>query len=368
MTKRRNPFLGVPRVTDRHGRTRWRFRGGLVDCYLPGEFGSVEFVAAHEAARQGKRPDGKPTHRSDPHGSFGWVIERYKGSGKLQQMAPITRRNLTLEIERFRVDHGHRIVTEMRPVHVERMMAKKVATPAAANRLLKLIRRLARYSIRLELIQTDATAGVAPYKTNPDGYHTWSDAEISRFRRQHGAGTKARLALELLLATGASRQDAARLGWQNVKEGRSAFKRGKTRQAVDLPIQPELWAELDQIAPDQMLFLTHGEGLPYKSESLGNWFREQCDAACLTGCSAHGLRKSGATRLANAGATENEIAAFLGHRTTNEARTYTKAADRGRLADGAFAKLQAADAAKTMSNPVGRLDNSGHKPQKQKGK
>ena len=47
--------------------------------------------------------------------------------------------------------------------------------------------------------------------------------------------------------------------------------------------------------------------------SVGNWFHDQCVAAGLPHCSSHGLRKSGATRLGNAGGTELEIMAFLGH-------------------------------------------------------
>lgn len=359
MTRPRNPCPGVTRSLDRRGRVRWRFRAGVVDCYLPGDYGSAAFTAADEAARQGKRPDGKATHRSDPHGMFGWVIERYKASGIMQTWAPIARRDLTLELERFCVDHGHRLVAEMRWPHVEKMMHRKAATPAAANKLLKLIRRLVRFSIRLELIQRHVTMGIKLRSVGLDGYHTWIDSELKRFRRCHDTGPEARLAFELLLSTGASRQDAVHLGWQNVKGGRIEFKRGKTAQALDLPILPELAAELAH--------LTHGKGRAYGAEGFGNWFRDQCDAAALKACSAHGLRKAGATRLAHAGCTETETMAFLGHRTPNEARSYAKAADRGRLADTAFHKLRVADTAEDVSNLRNRLDKAGFKPTNHKG-
>ena len=64
MTRRRNPYPGVTRATDRHGRVRWRFRRGRVDCYLPGPYGSEAFRAAYEAAVNGARPDGKATVRT----------------------------------------------------------------------------------------------------------------------------------------------------------------------------------------------------------------------------------------------------------------------------------------------------------------
>jgi hypothetical protein len=46
-------------------------------------------------------------------------------------------------------------------------------------------------------------------------------------------------------------------------------------------------------------------------ESLSNWFHDKCDAAGVPG-SARGLRKAGATRLANNGATVAQLEAIYG--------------------------------------------------------
>jgi hypothetical protein len=48
--------------------------------------------------------------------------------------------------------------------------------------------------------------------------------------------------------------------------------------------------------------------------------------------------------------------AFLGHRTTDEARTYTKKANRATLADSGMEKIRA-KREQNLSNPIGRLDN-----------
>jgi hypothetical protein len=98
-----------------------------------------------------------------------------------------------------------------------------------------------------------------------------------------------------------------------------------------------------------MLFITQEKRpIGYTVESLGNWFRDCCNAAGVPG-SLHGLRKAGATRLANAGATPDEIRAFLAHETNAQGATYTKAADRARLGDSGMAKL---------SNLPAKLDKS----------
>jgi len=78
-----------------------------------------------------------------------------------------------------------------------------------------------------------------------------------------------------------SRQALTRAGWQNVKAGRNTYRRGKTDVGADLPIMPELADELRNIPADRLLFLTHGaRNLPYKPETLGNWFRDTCGRRC----------------------------------------------------------------------------------------
>lgn len=180
-------------------------------------------------------------------------------------------------------------------------------------------------------------------KTNPDGHHTWTDAEVDRFLARHPAGSKARLVCLLALNTGMSRTDLSRLGWQHVtqKDGKAriAHKRAKTFVGADLPILPELAEELANLPKDRLLFITQdAKPIGYKPETLGNWFHDRCIEADVPG-SLHGLRKAGATRLADAGATEWEVAAYLAHKDTKEASTYTRKADRAKLADSGFAKL-----------------------------
>jgi integrase len=63
--------------------------------------------------------------------------------------------------------------------------------------------------------------------------------------------------------------------------------------------------------------------------------------AAPRGLSAHGLRKAGAARLAESGATDHEIMAWGGWKTLREVQRYTAAANRKRLAQRAAEKLEA---------------------------
>lgn len=363
--QRNNPFPGVSVAIDRHKRRRWRFRlKGKPTCYLPGAYGSAEFREAYEAAMASHPMPGAST-RSAPHGSFSWVIEQYLTTPDFQKIGKLYKRNLSLEFERFRTDYGNLPIASMRPDHVEKIIAKKAETPAAANKLLKLLRRLCRFAMRRQWISRDPTLGVKPYATNPDGYYTWTDADILKFEAHHGTVSKAVLAMRVMLYTGAARQDAAAMGWQNVKGERIEYRRHKTGGDVSLRLAlvPELLEVINPLPRDSMLFITWGkQGRGYNPETFGNWFKDMCRAAGLPAeANTHGLRKAGATRLANAGASEFEIMAFLGHKTPDEARTYVKAANRQTLADSALEKRN------RMSNRVKRLDIARAKSVKDKG-
>jgi integrase len=361
----KNPFPGVSRAPDRHGTVRWRLRlrKPRVDTYITGEYGSIEFRRVYEAALKGDASASARSHFE--HGTFDWLIEQYYRSPKWGKLASITQKNRRGEIESFRRSYGSLRVSTLRQAHVEKLIAKLAETPSAANKRLKLVRLLCRFAIRKGVIRVDPTIGVERYAENPDGYHTWSEEEIGIFERHHGVNSKAVLALRLILYTGAARQDAAAMGWQNFRDDRIFYRRGKTLGIVDLPVLDDLAEVLAAVPKDRMIFVSHGGGRAYTTESFGNWFHDQCIAAGLPQCSAHGLRKAGATRLADAGANELEIMAFLGHRTPNEARTYIRKANRKRLADRGMERLKKAKQEQTLSNLPEKLDKS---EQKREGK
>lgn len=80
--------------------------------------------------------------------------------------------------------------------------------------------------------------------------------------------------------------------------------------------------------------------------------QEWTDEAKLPHCSAHGLRKACARRLAEAGASAHEIGSITGHKTLALVQLYTEAAGREGMADSAIEKLLARPAAdRKLANP-----------------
>ena len=218
-------------------------------------------------------------------------------------------------------------------------MAKKNG-PTSANRLRKDLAELVNYAARRLGFKGPNPAKLADsVKVRSAGYHTWTDAEIAAYRDAHPSGTKPRLALEIILGTGAARSDAVALTRSNIKGGQIRYRRKKTGIAAELPIMSELAREIDHIPPGQMVLLTMESGTAYTPKGLSRLFPQWCKQAGLMGCSTHGLRKARARILAEAGATELEIMSYLAHATPKEAATYTAAANRAAMTTSAVAKL-----------------------------
>src|SRR5215471_3341101 len=66
-------------------------------------------------------------------------------------------------------------------------------------------------------LEVNPTIGVKLLKgkNDKDGFHTWTNEEITCFEKRWPIGTRERLALDLLLYTGLARGDVVRLGRQD---------------------------------------------------------------------------------------------------------------------------------------------------------
>jgi len=181
---------------------------------------------------------------------------------------------------------------------------------------------------------------VKAIRIKSSGHHSWTDVEIEQFERRHPVGSRARLALALLLYTGQRRGDVIRMGAQHIRDGFLHVRQEKTGAELTIPVHPELQMVLIATASGHLTFLTTQYGGPFKPQAFSTWFRQECDKAGLPHCSAHGLRKAAARSLAEAGCTAHEIASITGHATLAELVRYTKAVDQRRLAEAAMAKTR----------------------------
>ena len=130
------------------------------------------------------------------------------------------------------------------------------------------------------------------------------------------------------------------LGRQHFRDATITFRTAKTGQQIMIPLLPELASIISATKTGDLAFIATAHSRPMTKEGFGNWFKKACKAAGVPG-SAHGLRKAGATRAANNGATEAELRAIFGWgKRSREPAAYTERADRAKLAREAMGKLR----------------------------
>src|SRR5215467_8910756 len=322
---------------DRHGKPRFYFRRpGFESVPLPGLPYTPEFMRAYEAALVGQaRPRGAARTRP---GTMAALALSYFASPQFSALRSSSQYVYRHTIERLCKDHGDRRAADLRRDHVVKLMSRLAGKPHAANTLRRALRNLMTHAIDIGIRGDDPTRDVKAIRIKSGGHHSWTDLEIAQFERCHAIGSRARLAFALLLYTGQRRGDVIRMGPQHVRDGILRVKQEKTGIELAIPIHADLERALAASSSGHLTFLTTKYDRPFTAIGFSNWFRHECDAAGLPHCSAHGLRKAAARRLAEAGCTPHEIGAITGHVSLAELARYTKAVDQRRLAEVAMAK------------------------------
>lgn len=325
---------------DRHGRERIRFRKtGLATLYPKSEPGTDDFMTEYLSWKHS--PSVRAGQERAVPGTFDDLISRFYSSVAWKNIPKeSTRATYRGELERFRDKYGKRRVATMTARHVNKLMENMADTPAAANNLLKRLRTLFDYSILVGMRRDNPAKAVKSVKAKGDGFHEWTEAEIAKYRKHHPLGTKARLALEIFVCTAQRRSDAATMGEDPEKPGYVKVRQLKTDALLSIRIHRDLKAAIAACPSGTDTFLVSERGTPYTKESLGNWFKKQCVAAGLPHCSAHGLRKAAARRMAELGLSNQLIKSITGHTTDSEIARYTKNADQARRADKAMEQME----------------------------
>jgi integrase len=333
----------VSEYRDRHGKARYRFRRkGFTQYLFKNSPGTEGFRQEYRACCDGlaAEPIAPGADRVQP-GTFDDLIARYYRSPDFLDPSDRTREVYRGVIERWRVSYGKGKVRDLEPRHIADMMAKMLPHRTAANMLRKRLRALMQFAIRQGMTTTNPVVATKPYRVESSGFHTWAEDEIAQYEARHAVGTKARLALDLMLWTGQRGGDARVMGPQHVRNKRLMVTQEKTGAVVSLPVLPALAASIIAAKTGALVFLLSEHGKPYSRKGFGNKVRQWCDEAGLPQCSAHGLRKSAARRFAEAGCSNQQIKAWTGHTTDSEVSRYTAAADQQALSDSAGEMLMA---------------------------
>lgn len=329
---------------------RWRYRRkGFTTYYFKAEPGTEGFRQELRACEDGLAAAPiEPVAERAALGSFDDLLSRYYQSPDFLDPGERTRIVYRGVLERWRETKGKNgarfsalMVRDLQAAHVEKMMAGMPPHRTAANMLRNRLSALMKFAVRIGMTTVNPVQATRPFKVEGTGFHTWTEEEIAAYEVRHPIGSKARLALDLMLWTGQRGGDARVTGPAGVRQRRLIVAQEKTRVTVSVPILPALAESILAAPSGGLVFLLSDHGKPYSRKGFGNKVRQWCDEAGLPDCSAHGLRKAAARRFAEAGCSNQEIKAWTGHTTDSEVARYTAAASQTMLSDAAADKLMA---------------------------
>lgn len=350
MPRARPPHLH--REITRHNRVVWFVRIGKGPrTRIRGEYGSAEFTEAYQAAINGVPP---AAPRKAAKGSLVWLVAQYRESSAWRALSIATQRQRENIFKQVLATAGTEAAPNITSKHIKDGLERRAKTPFQARHFLDTMRGLFEWAKEAEHVKSDPTEGVKPItRPKTKGFPVWTEDDVAKYEARWPIGTKERVWLDVLLYTGLRRGDAVRLGRQHVRNGAATLRTEKSQEeiTVTIPILPVLAATLAAGPTGELAFICGANGKPFVKEAFGNAFSEACRAAGVKK-SAHGVRKIGATRAAENGATEAELDALFGwERGSGMSKIYTAAAERAKLARGAIGKMQRTSTEQSIPAP-----------------
>lgn len=350
---------------DRHGRKRWYVRlvvnGKNKKRRIRANEGSEAWVAEYRAILDDMRAAERPVSKMPYVQVFSlhWLINQYLTSTEFKEAKPATqvqRRSILLRIAK---ENGHRDCRTLTKEAVQAGRDARARTPGAANNMIKVVKALYKWAMEYGHVDFNPAEGVKRLKMGASSWKPWTSEQREAFKKAHPLGTTARTAFHLAFDGGLRRSDVVRIGRQHRDETHLRIEQKKTGRTVAIMVTPDLAEALDTAPNGGLHYVQTAYGKPFSEKGFGGAVRRWVEQAGLPkGLSLHGLRKADGVRMAEAGATENEIAAKLGHTDTRSASIYTKGANQQRLSDAATRKVQEQIA--PLSGPVGQ--SSGNNP------
>ena len=162
------------------------------------------------------------------------------------------------------------------------------------------------HAVRLEWIKENPCHGVEKLPERGHETQPWTSEQLERLRIRWPAGTMQRLAFELLLWTGRRLSDVRLIGPQHI-EHRDRFPfiafrqvKAKTNEKLYSPLELELLSVISTTPQRGLVYVTTEAGSRFASDkSFGNFMNKAIRAAGIEGVTAHGLRATIATAVAN---------------------------------------------------------------------
>jgi len=283
----------------------------------------------------------RPQRIEGPQGTLAGDCAAFLASRATRGLSDGYRRAIVRHVQDIARAYGRAPTRAIEARHIKQDLARLAANPARQRR--KAWRMLFAWLDQTGRVETDPTEAVkGPRAPKTNGHTPWTRDEIERFRTHWPVTSAQRLAFELTYWTAARRDDVCRLSRAMIgHDGVLTYRQGKTGNVAYVPMfcalrpyadavsHAHLLACLDAQRPEMMLIITRA-GKPRSGKAFGAWLVAAARKAGIEGRSAHGLRKSRLTQIAEDGGDVHAIQSWGGHRSLAEAQHYISTADRKR--------------------------------------
>lgn len=321
----------IQTYTDRHGRRRYYYRRkGFARAALPGLPGSPEFRASYAAAEKGITLEPRKPIQA---GTFGALCLEYYGSNNFRRLAESTRRENGYVLRKLEAHLRGHPVAALERVDILRWLDEM--THGAANKMLGVLKVLMTFAQDRGYRKDNPAKGIKLLKGGE--HRAWELEEMQAFEARWPLGTLERTGYALALYTGQRRGDVVRLTYKSIAGDAFRLTQGKTKTVLEIPIHPELQKAIAAVRPRCEAAILAKKGKALNPIYLGHMMAKAIEAAGLPReCVLHGLRKSAAVALIDAGCTAYQAAAITGHMTPRMLELYAKGRDQVKLGKAAM--------------------------------
>ncbi|WP_175429670.1 tyrosine-type recombinase/integrase [Azospirillum argentinense] len=276
---------------------------------------------------------------------MGALFDEYQKSPEFKQLAPATQFIYARAIKNMETapDNVAAVrVSQFKRRHVLIFRDYFSETPGLANQMLTAISRIMSYAVDREIDGVEVNVALRVPRLKGGEWKRWTDDALAKAMAE--MPEQLRRALVLGLYTGQRISDCLSMRWSAYDGQGISVIQQKTKEPLYIPCHPALKAELDTWKKDPRVAVTvlaNSFGKPWTMNGF------KCEWAKIKRkldipFQFHGLRKTAAAKLAEAGCSDREIMAITGHRTASEVERYTREAEQKKRALSAMKKLEAA--------------------------
>ena len=338
----------VQRRTKTDGSVVWAFnppayvRETITDC----EISYVQFedrIDAEEHSKQvsemyfdAKRAEAKDVYL--PIGSVMSLVAQYKRTNAWSSLSDNTKRtynqllrgSFDVRLGQSNKNFGEMNAKNVAPMTAEQLYShlKESVSEHRANHTIKVLRRVWQVCKRKSLVRQNPFREMG-LRSLPERIVLWEPAQVEAFMKHAdeqgcwSVGTLALLCYDLCQRPGDMRQ----ILWQNYADGHFDFVQEKTKVRVTIPASPRLVQRLSERTgePSTVICVSERLGKGYDRFSAYKLAaRIRASAGLPKELQLRDLRRTGATEMAEAGCTEDELRSVTGHKGRGVLNTYVR--------------------------------------------